>query len=67
MTIHYWDDDEYIDSRIHDRFETPGWIYVIGNKFVNDRISGQTAATIVRFYLAARKKYPLRVWVPKGN
>lgn len=136
MTVHYWDNDEFIDSRIHDQFETPGFIYIIGNKFVNDEyncelskigfsahplqavrrwkrdadegigwiiygvygrvdscadirihhhleeygiqrvvdpvlgrewfcIPGEIAAGIVRFYLAGKKKYPLRVWVPK--
>ena len=136
MTVkHYWDNDEHIDGRIHDPFETPGWIYVISNKFINDeyccelskigfgakplqavrrwrrdadescgwmihcvygrvdscadhrihhhleeygiervidpvigrewfKIPARDAASIVRFYLSARKKYPLRVWVP---
>lgn len=137
MTIkHFWDNDEYIDGRIHDQFEVSGWIYVIGNKLINEeygenlskigfsskplsavtrwrrdadeeigwtiygvygrvdscadirihkhleeygiqrvvdprigqewfRIPGRDAASVVRFYLAARKKYSLRVWVPK--
>lgn len=133
---HYWDNDKHIDDRIHNQFETPGWIYVISNKFINDeygcelskigfsakplqavrrwrrdaeadcgwiiygvygrvdscsdhrlhhhlmhygiervdnprlgrewfKIKGEDAAAIVKFYLSARKKYPLRVWVPK--
>lgn len=135
MVKHYWDNDEYIDGRIHNQFETPGWIYVISNKFVNDKydcalskigfsknplaavrrwqrdaeegygwfihgvygrvdscsdhrihkhleeygiqrvvdpvlgrewftLNGKTAAAIVRFYLAGKKKYPLRMWEP---
>lgn len=136
MKEHYWQKDKFIDGRIYDPFEQAGYIYVIGNKFINDeygcklskigysaqplqalkrwrknvdrnegwfiygayglvnayadhrihyylqqigierfedpylgqewfRIPGRDAASVVRFYLAARKKYSLRVWVPK--
>lgn len=132
---HFWDNDEYIDGRIHDPFEVDGWIYVISNKLVDEeyncqlskigfsqkplaavkrwrrdaeadfgwtiwgvygrvdscadhrihqhlmkygiervedprigrewfKIPGRDAASIVRFYLSARKKHPLKIWVP---
>ena len=59
--------DSCSDHRIHQHLMNYGIERVTDQRLGREwfYIPGESAAAIVRFYLASKKKYPLRVWVPK--